>query len=105
MLDDTGESPPPSVYILDVDTLVWTRSITHAPAEEDNPGARSLHVTTVCARRGRSAASMLEALAGSAGGVSRNTSSCFSEGQAPWYSLLRRHPHYGPAYARCSCIP
>ena len=41
MLDDTGESPPPSVYILDVDTLVWTRSITHAPAEEDNPGARS----------------------------------------------------------------
>ena len=40
MLDDTGESPPPSVYILDVDTLVWTRSITHAPAEEDNPGAQ-----------------------------------------------------------------
>lgn len=47
MLDDTGEGPSPCVYILDVDTLVWTRSITHAPAEEHNPGARSLHVTTV----------------------------------------------------------
>ena len=55
MLDDTGESPPPAVYILDVDTLVWTRSVTHAPSEEDNPGARSLHVTTVRACRTRSA--------------------------------------------------
>ena len=72
MLDDTGESPPPSVYILDVDTLVWTRSITHAPAEEDNPGARSLHVTTVCARRGASDAHMLEALVGSVGAASGN---------------------------------
>ena len=34
----------------DVDTLVWTRSTTRAPDEEHNPGARSLHVTTVCLR-------------------------------------------------------
>ena len=88
MLDDTGESPPPSVYILDVDTLVWTRSITHAPAEEDNPGARSLHVTTVRARRGTSAALMAEALVGSVEAVSRNRSSCTSEGKALRAALL-----------------
>ena len=75
MLDDTGESPPPSVYILDVDALVWTRSTTHAPSEEDNPGARSLHVTTVCARGGRSVYVMLRSLAGQAGPVSRSFSS------------------------------
>jgi hypothetical protein len=48
MLDDTGDDPSPCVYILDVDTLVWTRNVTHAPEDEHNPGARSLHVTTVC---------------------------------------------------------
>ena len=47
MLDDTGDGPSPCVYILDVDTLVWTRNVTHAPEDEHNPGARSLHVTTV----------------------------------------------------------
>ncbi len=47
MLDDTGDGPSPCVYILDVDTLVWTRCVTHAPGDEHNPGARSLHVTTV----------------------------------------------------------
>jgi len=50
MLDDTGEGLSPCVYILDVDTLVWTRSTTRAPDEKHNPGARSLHVTTVCLR-------------------------------------------------------
>lgn len=47
MLDDTGDGPSPCVYILDVDTLVWTRNVTHTPEDEHNPGARSLHVTTV----------------------------------------------------------
>ena len=50
MLDDTGEGLSPCVYVLDVDTLVWTRSTTRAPDEKHNPGARSLHVTTVCLR-------------------------------------------------------
>ena len=100
MLDDTGESPPPSVYILDVDTLVWTRSITHAPAEEDNPGARSLHVTTVRTCRGASNACMLEALVGSAAAVSRNRSSCTSEGKACRAALLSQHLNCRSAMCR-----
>ena len=47
MLEDTGESSSPCVYIFDSDLLVWTRGATHAPGEEHNPGARSLHVTMV----------------------------------------------------------
>ena len=47
MLDDTGEGSSPCVYIFDADLLTWTQSATHAPEEQHNPGARSLHVTTV----------------------------------------------------------
>ena len=47
MLDDTGEGSSPCVYIFDADLLTWTQSATHAPGEGHNPGARSLHVTTV----------------------------------------------------------
>ena len=47
MLDDTGESSSPCVYVFDADLLSWARCATQAPAEEHNPGARSLHVTTV----------------------------------------------------------
>ena len=47
MLDDTGESSSPCVYVFDADLLTWTRCATQAPGEEHNPGALSLHVTTV----------------------------------------------------------
>lgn len=35
-------------YVLDVNMLEWTSHATHAASPDDDPGARSLHCTTVC---------------------------------------------------------